>query len=177
MTSAFLSLLILLFGSGVQRSGGESTARIAAPGEPGHRLIVNGQVFDPTGRRPVPGVTVYAYHTDATGVYNRPGVKEPRLRAWVVTDSQGRFQLQTIRPASYPNDGPPAHIHFELSGSGYPRQWGEDLEFSDDPKVTKEKLAASRAKGRFGGVVTPSRGADGILRASIAFRLSERPNR
>jgi protocatechuate 3,4-dioxygenase beta subunit len=116
-------------------------------------------------------VRVYAYHTDATGVYNVHGIKEPRLKATVVTDAQGRFELRTIRPGTYPGGGVPAHIHFEVSGAGYGKQWPDEMQFADDRYVTKQDLAASRAKGKFGSIVTTTRDAAGVLHAAINIRL------
>lgn len=146
-------------------------ARLALPSEPGTRLIVKGQVLDPSGKRPVAGVIVYAYHTDAAGRYNKPGLREPRLKGWVKTDAQGKFELRTIRPGSYPGGTNPAHIHFEAWGAGYPKQWPDALEFTDDAHVTPKMLAASHAKGKFAPIVTPSRDARGVLHVTIHMRL------
>lgn len=151
-------------------------ATLAPPSEPGTRLVVKGQVFDPSGTKPVAGVIVYAYHTDAAGVYNKPGVREPRLRGWARTDAQGRFELRTIRPGSYPGRRDPAHIHFEVWGAGYPKQWVDELQFTDDPKVTQEMLAKSRAKGKFAPIVTPARDGKGVLHATISMRLRNESN-
>ena len=147
-------------------------ATLAPASEPGTRLIVTGRVFDASGTKPVAGVIVYAFHTDAAGLYNRRGIDEPRLRGWVRTDAQGKFELRTIRPASYPNDGPPAHIHFEAWGAGYAKQFSA-LEFADDPKIKPADLAKSRAKGKFASIVTTTRGPDGVLRATINIRLGK----
>lgn len=151
--------------------GSPAVGVMASPAEPGTRLVVTGQIFDASGTKPLPGVRLYAYHTDATGVYNKPGIREPRLKATVVTDAQGRFELRTIRPASYPGGGNPAHIHFEAEGAGYAKQWPDALEFADDPEISAQAKTDSRAKGRFGGIVTPTRDAKGVLHATINIRL------
>ena len=151
-------------------------AILAPASEPGTRLFVSGRVFDATGTKPVAGVTVYAYQTDATGVYHKPFRREPRLQGWAITDAQGKFELRTIRPGSYPGRRDPAHIHFQAWGAGYPKQWLDDLQFTDDPKVTPDLLAKSRAKGKFAPIVTPTRGADGALHATINMRLKNESN-
>jgi protocatechuate 3,4-dioxygenase beta subunit len=148
-----------------------SRAVLAPATEPGTRLVVSGRVFDPSGTRPVAGVRVYAYHTDATGVYNKPGIREPRLKGIVVTDAEGRFELQTIRPGSYPSGGVPAHIHFEVSGAGYEKQWPDELQFADDPEVKSRERAESKAKGAFASIVSTSRDARGVLHATFNIRL------
>jgi protocatechuate 3,4-dioxygenase, beta subunit len=152
-------------------SSGSHVAVLATDKEPGSRLIVSGQVFDPSGTKPVAGVRLYAYHTDATGVYNKPGLQEPRLKATVVTDARGRFELRTIRPGSYPGRTDPAHIHFEASGAGYDKQWPDELQFTDDPNVTPRMLAESKARGKFASIVTPRRDARGVLHATLNIRL------
>ena len=123
-------------------------ARLAPPGEPGSRLRVEGLVLAPDGTTPAAGVVVYAYQTDATGVYAPPG-RPPRLRAWMRTDSDGRFAYDTIRPASYPGGRNPAHVHHQLWGAGWPAQWGNDLLFDDDPLVPESERRRSASLGPF----------------------------
>src|SRR5688572_30535194 len=85
-------------------------------GEPGQPLVVSGVVYAADGTTPRPGVVVYAYQTDARGLYTpdgRPGV--PRLHAWMRTDERGRYELRTIRPASYPGQNIAAHVHMVVS--------------------------------------------------------------
>ena len=149
-----------------------SKARIAPAGEPGDPLVISGQVFDAAGLRPVPNIVVYAYHTDVKGLYTPSGAgRPPRLRGWARTDAEGRYEFQTIRPAPYPGNGPPAHVHFELSGAGHARQEAEELQFEGDPKVTPEMAQRSRRAGRFGGVRPITRGADGVWRCTFDMRL------
>lgn len=148
-----------------------SVGVMAPDSEPGTRLVVSGRIYDATGTKPLKGVRLYAYHTDATGVYNKPSAKEPRLKATVATDAEGRFELRTIRPGSYPGGGNPAHIHFEAEGAGYEKQWPDELQFADDPEITARARAESRAKGRFGSIVTTTRDARGVLHATINIRL------
>ncbi len=88
------------------------------------------------------GVIVFAYHTDRTGVYNRPGVRDWRLKGWAKTDEQGRFEFRAIRPGSYPGlRPPPAHIHVTIDGPGLPRRWTEEIEFADDPLLADKAHA------------------------------------
>ena len=171
LIAALLIVTAPLFGS-----GSSSVATLSDAKEPGTRLVVRGQVFDPSGTKPVAGVSVYAYHTDAKGYYNRIGASDPRLRGWVTTDKDGRFELRTIRPGSYPGRRDPAHIHLQAWGAGYPKQWLDELQFADDPKVTPELHARSRAKGKFAPVVTATRDGKGVLHATINLRLRNTSN-
>jgi len=146
-------------------------ATIAPADEPGKRLVVSGQVFAPDGTTPVAGITVYAYHTDATGHYTKTGaLGPPRLQGWARTDGEGRFEFHTIRPAAYPGRTIPAHVHFILWGAGYPRQWTDELRFEGDPFVTGAMLAEAAGAGKFAAVVPLERGADGALHCTVNFR-------
>jgi protocatechuate 3,4-dioxygenase beta subunit len=149
-----------------------STARIAPADEPGDPLVIAGQVFDATGIHPVPDIVVYAYHTDIKGLYTPSGAaRPPRLRGWARTDAEGRYEFRTIRPAPYPGNGPPAHVHFYLSGAGRARQEAEELVFVGDPKISSEMAERSRRAGRFGGVRPLTRGTDGAWRCTFDMRL------
>jgi protocatechuate 3,4-dioxygenase, beta subunit len=149
-----------------------SKARIAPADEPGDPLVISGQVFDPAGVPPVANVVVYAYHTDVRGLYTPSGAaRPPRLRGWARTDAEGRYEFRTIRPAPYPGNGPPAHVHLYVSGAGYPRQEAEELVFEGDPKISSEMAERSRRAGRFGGVRPLSRDADRVWRCTFDIRL------
>ena len=147
-------------------------ARIAPADEPGEPMIVSGQVFDPSGREPVPGVVVYAYHTDIKGLYTPSGAQRPpRLHGWARTDADGRYEFRTIRPAPYPGGRSPAHVHFYVSGAGYPRQEAEELRFEGDRYLTAEIVDGARRLGRFGGVRPLTRGADGVWRCTFDMKV------
>lgn len=49
-----------------------AVGRIASEGEPGSPLVINGRLYLQDGRTPAPGITVFAYQTDASGVYDVP---------------------------------------------------------------------------------------------------------
>ena len=150
-----------------------SFAVIAGPDEPGEPLEVHGVVFQPDGVTPAAGVVVYVYHTGADGRYQRERGAPPRLRAWLVTDAQGRYGYRTIRPASYPDSTISAHVHTQLWSAWYPAQYGTELLFDDDRFMTDEERARSRSLGPFAYVCKPERGADGVLRTTHDLRLSD----
>ena len=150
-----------------------SVARIAAPDEPGTPLVVHGRVFRSDGVTPAAGVVVFAYQTDARGLYNKPLASGWRLRGWAKSDAQGHFEFRTIRPASYPISGPPAHIHLTLDGPGLRRRWTEDIEFSDDPVLTEAHKQRSAAKGKFGSVRAVTTRA-GVQHVDAHLRIEEK---
>ena len=144
-----------------------SHARIAPADEPGEPMRIEGTVSDANGN-PVPGIVVYAYHTDARGVYPEPeesiayaADRHGRLRSWAVTDEEGRYRFDTIRPASYPDSDIPAHVHMHVIEPGRSTYWIDSIEFEDDPRLTDAEREA-HARGRGGsGLVDPDREADG----------------
>lgn len=152
-----------------------SIARIAPAGEPGDALVINGRVFQTDGRTPAAGITVFAYQTDRTGVYDVPsaGPHSWRLKGWAVTDAEGRFTFNTIRPASYPNASVPQHVHLHLEGPNLPRRWTTELQFDDDPKIGARERDASKAAGVFGGV-RPVTKRNGVDHVEINLRIEER---
>ena len=99
------------------------------PGRPGR---AEGQVLNVMGRvlnvkgEPVRNATVEVWQANAHGRYTHPSDPNPAPldpnfegSAILFTDSDGRYQFKTIKPAAYPT-GPntmrPAHIHFQVSG-------------------------------------------------------------
>lgn len=143
-----------------------SITRIAPEREPGEALRIVGVVRDASGA-PAPGIIVYAYQTDARGIYP-PGVdssdpevrRNGRLRAWAKTDEQGRYQFDTIRPGSYPNSRNPQHVHMNILEPGRCTYYIDDLMFDDDPLLTPPHR---RTPGRGGpGIASPARDEAGI---------------
>jgi len=105
-----------------------SRMKIAADTEPGQRLVITGHVFSADGR-PRGGIQMYAYHTDAKGLYRPDGSfkGEPRLRGTLVTASDGSYEIDTIKPAPYPDRNIPAHIHVHLRWLGHDQE--EEIRF------------------------------------------------
>ena len=86
---------------------------VAARSEPGERLVVSGHVLSREHRVPLAGVSVYVYHADAKGSYNREDTEggEPRLCGVLRTNSKGEYRIRTVMPGGYS-----PHLHFEVWG-------------------------------------------------------------
>ncbi len=92
---------------------------VAPKDEPGERLVVTGKVFAEDGK-PLAGVSVYVYHTDVKGSYSETNDnRNPRLKGYMRTDAQGRYEYSTIKPGRYPNERIAAHIHYVVNAPGY----------------------------------------------------------
>lgn len=144
-----------------------SQARIAPEQEPGEALRIEGTVRDGQFRA-VPGIIVYAYHTDVHGVYlpdarlrGQAAYQHGRLRGWVQTDAQGRYRFDTIRPAGYPDTDLPQHIHLHVIEPGRCTYYIDDLVFTDDPRLTPAQRRQVETGRGGSGVVTPVRGETG----------------
>lgn len=137
-----------------------ASARIAPATEAGEPLIIAGTVRDARGRAAA-GVIVYAYHTDAKGLYppSPQGTRHRhgRLRGFARTGRDGRYRFTTIRPASYPASRNPQHVHMHVVEPGRCHYYIDDVHFTDDPLLTPE-VRAQADRGRGGsGVATPAR--------------------
>ena len=155
-----------------------SRARIAPKSEPGEPMIVVGKALN-ANNKPQAGVIVFAYQTNSRGIYpESPAVRDPEtrrqgtLRAWVRTDSLGRYAFDTIRPGSYPSSDLPQHIHFHIIEPGCSTYYIDDIMFRDDPKLTPAQIRRI-AKNRGGnGISMPVR-RDGIWYVTRDIHLGE----
>lgn len=107
--------------------------------EKGQKLMVTGTVYKRDGKTPVPNVIVYYHHTDNDGYYSRGNDKPENqtrhghIRGWVKTNDKGEYSIYTIRPAPYPNESIPAHIHIIIKEPNIENEyWIDDLVFDDD---------------------------------------------
>jgi protocatechuate 3,4-dioxygenase beta subunit len=144
-----------------------STERIAPTSEPGIPMTVRATILDAAGK-PIPNVEVFAYQTDQHGIYAPQGAADPwRLKGWATTDAQGRFEFRTIRPAAYPSNTVPGHIHLTFTAACCGRQVTEVM-FEDDPLVTPAMRQREGPGLMFGKI---AKRADGSQETSYTFRL------
>lgn len=107
--------------------------------EPGQKLIVTGTVFQLDGKTPASDVVIYYWQTDYTGHYTPRDDMDERtkrhghIRGWVKTDAEGKYTIKTIRPAPYPDDVLPAHIHLSIKEPDVENEYYTDeINFDDD---------------------------------------------
>lgn len=149
-----------------------ATSRIAPVGEPGEPMRIEGTVRDASGRA-VAGVIVYAYQTDARGLYpRREGTRHGALRAWARSDASGRFRFDSIRPASYPGTTILQHVHVHVIEPGCCTYYVDDVLFDDDPHLDSAERA--RQPGRGGNGIAVPRREEGVwvVRRDIVLGLN-----
>lgn len=121
---------------------------LASEQEPGEGLVISGTIFKEDGRTPYPGLILYAYQTDNTGHYTKKGTEtgvqkwHGRLHGWCKTDSKGVYQIHSIRPARYPDNSMPAHIHAAIKTEKGQAFYISDFVFKDDSLVNKKYLSS-----------------------------------
>ena len=157
-----------------------ASAIIAGPDEPGERLVVEGVVYQTDGVTPAAEIVIYAHHTNNDGLYANgvPGTEESRrhgrLRGWVKTGADGRYRFDTIKPAPYPGETMPAHIHLMI---GEPRRrpyYIDDVVFDGAFGVTERYREREELRGG-SGIVRLARKADGVLLARRDIVLERHP--
>jgi protocatechuate 3,4-dioxygenase beta subunit len=134
-----------------------SRARIAPAGAAGTPMVIEGTVRRLKGGVAA-GVVVYAYHTDAGGIYPRAATRHGALRGWAVTDAAGNYRFDTIRPGAYPGNEIPQHVHMHVIEPGKGTYYIDELRFTDDPYVTERNRRTDERGGN--GLVTPERRGD-----------------
>ncbi len=156
------------------------SAQMAGPAEAGDRLVVTGIVRSAETGEPVPGVIIYAYQTDAAGLYSRgtPETEWSRrhglLRGWVKTGTDGRYTFRTIKPAPYPNQTMPAHVHLTVGEPAKQPYYIDDVVFEDEAFVDARYRAAQELRGG-SGITLLSRRPDGTWLARRDIVLERHP--
>lgn len=107
--------------------------------EKGQKLIISGTVFQPDGKTPAADVIIYYWQTDSNGYYSpvkdmdQRAARHGHIRGWVKTDAAGKYTIKTIRPAPYPGQTMPAHIHLSVKEPGIANEYYTDeINFDDD---------------------------------------------
>jgi protocatechuate 3,4-dioxygenase, beta subunit len=156
------------------------STRIGPGIDRGEPLRLEGTVVAVDGRTPVPGVVIYAYQTNAEGLYanGTPGTeasrRHGRLRGWAKTGPDGRYRFETIKPAPYPRSDIPAHVHLTVLEPGRPPYWIDDVVFAGEFGVT-EAYRRARINQGGDGIVALTRAADGTWLARRDIRLEPHP--
>lgn len=158
-----------------------STARLAGSDEPGERMRLDGRVFANDGVTPVEGVVIYAHHTNIDGLYangtneSKWSRRNGRLRGWVKTDADGHYAFDTIKPAPYPDQIGPAHVHLIVRERGRRPYYVDDVVFEGEFMVNDDYRARQELRGG-SGIVRLNRSPQGVWLARRDIRLEPHPD-
>jgi protocatechuate 3,4-dioxygenase beta subunit len=129
---------------------------IAQKNEPGDKLVITGKIFKSDKITPYPNLILYAYHTDSKGYYSKNGSEtgvqkwHGHLYGWCKTDRNGYYEIHSVRPARYPNNLIPAHIHAAIKKDNGQMLWITDFVFKDDDLVNEKYLSSLTNEGGTG---------------------------
>lgn len=146
---------------------------LSTAADKGEKILISGTVYDLDGKTLVPNALIYVYHTNIEGYYGR-GKNEPqhgRHRGWMLTDKQGRYEFQTIKPAPYPNRNIAAHIHMTLTTGNRKEDWFDDILFEGDPLISDKERRNAGKKGGFEPILKLEKNAEGFWTAKRDIRL------
>jgi protocatechuate 3,4-dioxygenase beta subunit len=125
------------------------------------RVKVTGVVYESSGKKPARGVLMYIYGADDTGQYTKRGDEDRnswawwhgKQRGWLRTNERGEYEIDTIKPAPYPDGTAPAHIHVILSAPTQKHcSYAADFVFEGDPLLTRGYWDGIRHDARSMGV-------------------------
>jgi protocatechuate 3,4-dioxygenase, beta subunit len=132
--------------------------------EKGQKLLITGKVYKIDGKTPAQNIVIYYWQTDNNGYYspsetlNEKAKRHGHIRGWVKTDKDGSYSIYTVKPAPYPNDIIPAHIHISIKEPSIDNEYYiDEFVFDNDKLLTSEKRKALE-----------NRGGSGILRVLIS---------
>ncbi len=125
--------------------------------EKNQKLLITGTVYKLGGKIAAPNVIIYYWQTDNNGYYSPKKVMEElakrhgHIRGWVKSDENGKYSIYTIRPAPYPNDVMPAHIHTSIKEPTIDDEYYiDEFVFDDDILLTGQKRKALENRGGSG---------------------------
>jgi protocatechuate 3,4-dioxygenase beta subunit len=135
--------------------------------ENGQKLLITGRVYKLGGRIPAPDVIIYYWQTDNNGYYSPTERIDPKakrhghIRGWVKSNENGQYAICTNKPAPYPNESMPAHIHIAIKEPNIKDEYYiDEFVFDDDPLLTGPKRKSLE-----------NRGGSGILRILLDKEL------
>ena len=120
--------------------------QLANISEVGTRIIISGQVYNLDCSEVIPNTEIDIWHANNEGEYDNTGYN---LRGKTITNSQGFYIFETIKPGFYLNGSlfRPSHIHFKITPPGFDTLITQ-LYFQDDPYIPTD-AAASITNGPF----------------------------
>jgi len=137
--------------------------QLADANEVGTRIIISGQVYNLECSEVIPNTEIEIWHADHSGDYDNNGYN---LRGKIISNSQGFYLFETIKPGFYLNGSifRPSHIHFKVTPPGF-NSLITQLYFQGDPYISTD-AAASITSGSYDAtnrIIPLTLNSDGVL--------------
>ena len=144
--------------------------KLATDADKGELIVISGTIYKSDGKTVAANTLIYLYHTDVHGIYGRDGQhRHGRHRGWMLTDERGRYEFESILPASYPDSTIAKHIHMTLTTLEMKEESVDSILFEGDKFLTTRDRSINR--GGFDPVLKMVKGNDGVMRGTRDIRL------
>lgn len=139
----------------------------------GEPVKIRGTVYKADGKTPAPNTLIYLYHTDFEGYYGRkPNEhKHGRYRGWMLTNPDGTFAFNTIKPAPYPENRFAAHIHMTVTTETATEDWIDSILFEGDRLISAGERSNAGKRGGFNPILTLTKGDGKLLYGTRDIQL------
>ncbi len=145
------------------REGSPQSTVLREASSPGRRLLLTGVVYD--GQcRPLAGAWVDFWQADSQGRYDNTGFG---FRGHQLTDSAGRYSLDTVVPAEYPGRTPHIHVKVRAPGAAASSTLTTQLYMPGEARNRSDAIFDAR-------LVMAARESGGGVTATFDFRLPAR---
>ncbi len=143
-----------------------SKIKMVADIEPGELMIISGTIYLSNGKTPAKDAILSVWHTDAKGYYveggGGAGELHPRLHGRMKTGTNGKYEFHSIRPAPYPENTTPAHIHAHVSAPDFP-EYALIYYFEGDNLITdKNHSELNNHRGGTPSIIALTQNSNGI---------------
>jgi protocatechuate 3,4-dioxygenase beta subunit len=144
-----------------------SRIKMVVDTEPGEPMIISGTIYLPGGKTPAKGAMLSVWQTDTKGNYieggGGAGELHPRIHGRMKTGPHGRYEFRTIKPAPYPNNSAPAHVHGHVSAPGFP-EYPIIYYFEGDKSITeKNRSELNSNRGGTPSIIRLTLDRNGVL--------------
>ncbi len=115
-------------------------SQLSADDEEGVKLTISGRVMTLNCAEFIEGAVIDIWHADDSGAYDNEGFN---LRGKVISNSEGFFLFETIKPGKYLNGNlyRPSHIHFKITPPNSPTLTTQ-LYFQGDVDIPADAAAS-----------------------------------
>ena len=153
---------------------------LAAGDEPGDRFFISGRVFADDCVNPLGGVIVDVWHANDEGCYSilencRPTSFPFNLRGQMLTDANGGYSYESVRPGWYLNGAlfRPSHIHYRVVFPDEGITLISQLYFEGDPYIPQDPWASDpNAAERIIPLVQEADGFHGVFDVKLDASVS-----